>query len=239
MGKSYFGETEEQRGAVPNLTGGLLAIKEIERTKVAKETSKLKGARMYVVTFSVVEPKSCKGLEVRDWIIVGTVDDLPAKRPETWNRSEGGPGRLKRLLTRSGTPLSDDDEEWMDAAEGREVVAPVIDNGPDFEGPRNKVGLYYRPSDDDCPEIGIADDQAPRGGKAKAGAKGAAAGARKLRGVAKKVEDEDDDEATKDVPPGEEEDEEEKDEEPTVGKHGKGNAKIAAKSRDDDDEDDD
>lgn len=236
MGKSFFNETEEQRGAVPSLTGALLAIKEIERTKVAKESSKLKGARMYVVTFSLVEPKGCKGLEVRDWIIVGTVDDLPAKRPETWNRSEGGPGRLKRLLTRSGTPLSDDDEEWMDAAEGREVVAPVIDNGPDFEGPRNKVGLYYRPSDDDCPEIGYAEEGA--GAKRGAGkpAKGAAAGARKLRGVAKKIEDEE--EAP---PPVEDDDEEEKeeDEEPTVGRHGKGNAKIAAKSHDDDDEDED
>ncbi len=158
MGKSYFDEADEERGSLPALTGALLGITGIERSKTG-EKAKNPGLRMYVVDLKVKEPKKYTNAGVRDWIVVGTADDPFAKKPETWKRSEGGPGRLKRLLTRSGTALTDDDEEWMEAAVGNEVVAPISARESDDGSGKifNRPGLYYRPSDEDCPEIGEAD----------------------------------------------------------------------------------
>lgn len=212
MSKSYLDEAEEQRGAIPACTGARLRIKEVEKTK-----TKEKGLRMYVPSFVVVEPKQLKGMELRDWLVVGTEADPLAKRPETWKRSEGGPGRLKRLLARSGTPLSEDDEEWMEAAVDNEVIAPIIDNGPDADGPRNKVGLFFRESDEDCPVIGIDEDEGKKGKGSGKKQKGAAAAAKRLRSRGDDDEDEDEDEED-------------------TGSKGKG--KQADKPKDDDDEDD-
>lgn len=155
MGKSFFEETEEQQGNIPALTGALLEIASIERSKTG-ENSQTPGCRMYVVDFKVVEPKEFKGMFVRDWITVGTAEDPTAKEKSTWKAGrEKGPGRLTRLLTRSGTPLLEDDEEWMEQAVGNQVVAPISVRQ---DGGGNRVGkLFFRPSDDDAPEIGEAE----------------------------------------------------------------------------------
>lgn len=157
MSQSFFDETEESRGFIPSLTGAKLRIEEIERTKTG-ENAATPGCRMYVVTFSVVEPTKFKGLQVRKWFVIGTADDKKGEKAETWAAgAEKGPGQLKRLLVRADVPLSKDDEEWMEAAEGKIVVASVIDKGEEASGPRNALGKFYRETDSDCPEIGEAE----------------------------------------------------------------------------------
>jgi hypothetical protein len=225
MGKSHFKETEEQRGSLPAMTGALLEIVEIERAK-----TKEKGLRMYVVELKVVEPKEFANSTVRDWIVVGTEDDPLAKQPQTWARSEAGPGRLKRLLTRSGTALSDDDEEWMEAAAGNQVVAPISARADDSGEIRNRPGLYFRPSDEDCPEIGEATEESGKGKSKGSSAKGAAAASKKARGRHAADEAEDEDEKPKTSKKAKDaDDEDEEDEKPSKSK----------KKKDDDDEDED
>jgi len=239
MPKSYFDETEEAQGGITTpLTGALVKIIGIERTKTRE-----KGLRMYVEEVEIKQPKQYKGIRIKDWIVVGSEDDPLAKRPETWRRSEGGPGRLKRLITRAGAPLSDDDEEWMEAVEEREYVTPVHIRMDDDGEPRARLGLAFRPSDEDCPEIGEADeDDKPSKGKAK-GKKGATAAGKKLRDRKKGDDDEDEDEK----------DDEDEDEKPKKGKKGKDeddeddedekksskSSKKSSKKDDDDDDDDD
>lgn len=233
MGKSFFENTEEQQGSLPALTGALLEITGIERSKTG-ERAKTPGCRMYVVELKVVEPKEYANSMLRDWITVGTAEDPLAKRPETWSRTEAGPGRLKRLLTRSGTPLSDDDEEWMEAAEGRQVIAPVSARPDDSGEMRNRPGLYYRPSDEDAPEIG-EDKNAGKGGKPRA--KGAAAAAKKARsGRSKDTEPEEESEEEPKKPPkkapkDKEDDDEDEDPPPKT--------KMRARKKDDDEEEED
>lgn len=161
MSQSFFDETEESRGFIPSLTGAKLRIEEIERTKTG-ENAATPGCLMYVVTFSVVEPAKFKGLQVRKWFVIGTAEDKKGEKPETWAAgAEKGPGQLKRMLVRAAPyvegDISKDDEEWMEAAEGKIVVAPVIDKGEKASGPRNAVGKFYRETDSDCPEIGEAE----------------------------------------------------------------------------------
>lgn len=230
MGKSHFKETEEQRGSLPAMTGALLEITEIERAK-----TKEKGLRMYVVQLSVVEPKEFAGSTITDWIVVGTEADPLAKQPATWARSEKGPGRLKRLLTRSGTPLSDDDEEWMEAATGNQVVAPITARQDDSGETRNRPGLYFRPSDEDCPEIGEASEDEKKGGKGgKSSAKGAAAASKKARGRHADDENEDEDEKPSKGGKSKDSDDEDEDEKPSKSKD-----KGSKKSKDDDEDEDD
>ena len=167
MGKSFFEDTEEQKGSLPALTGALLTIKSIERTKTG-ENSKNPGCRMYVVEAGIVEPKKYSGMTLRDWIVVGTADDPLAKEKETWtNGSEKGPGRLKRLLVRSGTALSEDDEEWMEAAEGQQFVASISAKADDEGYIRNRMGKAFRPTDEDAPEIGEAAEKGSKKPKGK------------------------------------------------------------------------
>lgn len=192
--KTSFKKTKEQRGSVPSCTGALLEVVEVQKG-VTGENSQTPGCRRYVPIFKVVEPKEIKGMQVRDnRIIIGTPEDPKAKNEETWQRQEGGPGRLVRLLTRAEVdPGSDpddpwsDDEEWMEAAVGCQVVAPLRAD-PTGQFPTS-VGLYFRPSDEDCPEIGLAPDDED-GGRGKKG-KGAAAAGKALRRKASDDEDED------------------------------------------------
>lgn len=249
MGKSFFDNTEEQRGSLPAMTGALLKIKGIERSKTG-ENAKTPGCRMYVLELEVVEPAEFAGTTVRDWITVGTAEDPLAKRPETWARSEGGPGRLKRLLTRSGTPLSDDDEEWMEAAEDREVVAPISARAGDDGQMRNRVGMFFRASDEDCPDIGLAEEGAGTAkGATKNKPRGAAAAAKSARGKTgakgKESEDEDEEEAEekpkagkKGKPADDDDADEDEEEKPKKGKKTEPK-KGKGKKDEDDDEDDD
>lgn len=228
MGKSFFENTEEQRGSLPALTGALMEVVGIERGKTG-ERAKTPGLRRYTIELKVVEPKEYAGSIVRDYITVGTPEDPLAKRPETWSRSEAGPGRLKRFLTRTGTPLSDDDEEWMEAAEGRQTIAPVSARPSDDGKIFNSPGLYYRPSDEDAPELGEAD-----GSAAPKKAKGAAAAAKKARAGkgGKETEGEEEDDPPKKAKKAKDEEEEEEEEE-------KPKKKKPAKKDDDDEEEED
>lgn len=231
MGKSYFEESEEAKGGLTkSLTGALVEIVSFERTKTG-ENSKTPGTRMYVEEVKIVEPKRYKDLTVRDWIVVGTAEDPLAKRPETWGRSEAGPGRLKRVLNRSGTPLSDDDEEWMEAAEGKQYVTPITVRADDSGQPRARLGLAYRPSDEDCPEIGEASGEEVKPGK-PAKAKGATAAAKKLRGSKPAKEDDEDEKPAKKGKPADDDDSDD-DEKPSKS------SKKSKADDDDDDEDDD
>jgi hypothetical protein len=165
MGKSFFDSTEEERGSLPKLTGALLKIKSFERTKTG-DNAKTPGCRMYVMQASVVEPKKYANTTLRKYFVIGTESDPLGKEEETWNRSEAGPGQLKRTLVRSGTPLSKEDEEWMEAAEGREFVAPIGARVDDSGYVRNDIGKAYRSEDEDCPVIGEAGDE-PKGKRGK------------------------------------------------------------------------
>lgn len=233
MARTPLAATEEQRGSVPPCTGARLKCVEIERTKTRE-----KQHRMYVIILSIVEPKALKGMQIRDFCVIGTEDDPLAKKPETWQRSEGGPGRIKRFLIRSGTGIADDDDTWMEAAVGNEVVAPITERMDPNGQMRTNVGLYYRVGEDDAPEIGIAEAGAPKG----KGAAGAAKAARR-KAVAEPDEDEDAGEKDEDAAPKKgaaKDDDGEADEEddapPKAAAKGKAKAKPKAADEDDDED---
>src|SRR5262245_3077159 len=121
--RSHLGKTREAQGVLPAM-GVKCEIEEIERTETG-ENSQTPGMLMYQATFRVTEPEQYAGSSLRDWFVIGTKDDKRAKRAETWERAEGGPGRLARLLKRAGVPNADDDEEWMDAAAGQSICMHV------------------------------------------------------------------------------------------------------------------
>ena len=166
MGKTFLKSAPSQKGVVPACTGALLKVKEMERLKTKPKEGK-KQKRMYHATLEIVEPKSLKGMTMHDYCVIGTEDDPLAKERETWERSEGGPGRLARLFEKANVEIDDEDDQvWMDAIveNGDNVVAPITVR-PDRESgePRANLGLYYAPDDDDCPEIGLADDDEKKG----------------------------------------------------------------------------
>src|SRR6516162_8907156 len=99
MGTSYLGKTKESVGTIPAM-GVKLKIDSLERGE--SKTKKL----MYTGAFEVVEPEDYAGLRLMEWFLIGTDEDPKAKKEKTWRNAEGGPGRLKRLLVRSGTPIT-------------------------------------------------------------------------------------------------------------------------------------
>lgn len=149
--RTFAKESKEETGKAPDCTGALLEIKSIKRAAVKKADSEFVNCAQYVVQLQIKQPKSAAGMTVFDRIRVGTPDDPEARKKETWSVSEGGPARLRRLLTRSGTAITDDDEEWTADATGKTVVAPITNRGE-----YTNVGLYYRETDKDCPVIGLA-----------------------------------------------------------------------------------
>jgi len=186
MPKTYLGGAEEERGRVPGCTGALLEIVEIERGRTS-ERSKNPGLKKYTVQMKVIEPKEIAGMMIWDHrCVVGTPEDPKAVRPESWKKQEGGAARLKRLLVRSGTPITDDDAEWMEQAEGQRVIAPIVEDASG-EFP-SAPGLYYREGDDDAPAIGLANGEDVRG--RRRAAKGPAAAARKARAARAQVKEE-------------------------------------------------
>src|SRR5215472_2951395 len=102
--------------------GMKLEVEEIERTETG-ENSQVPGARAYQAYFRVLEPAEYKGRRFRDWFNIGTKEDPKARKDETWNRQEGGPGKLLRLMEKAGVTPTDEDEEWMEAAQGATVCA--------------------------------------------------------------------------------------------------------------------
>lgn len=253
--RTWLGKTKEAMGVLPAM-GVKAIIEEIEKG-VTGENAATPGALMYTVTLRVIEPDRFKGASLRDWFPIGTKDDRGAKREETWRRSEGGPGKLVRMLKRAGIAIVDDDEEWMEAAEGQEVCLVVLKQRDNRDGEwRNRVGLYFRESDDDFIGIGeeteAAEDGARRtatGRPAKAEPRGVVSARAKAKAT---VEDDDEEEEAPPSPrkvkakkPEEEEEEEaaeeeEESEEEEAPKARKVAAKVKAKKKPvDDDEDED
>lgn len=210
------------QGAMPAM-GALLEIEEIERTETG-EKAQTPGCLSYKGHFRVIEPPQYKGRRLQDFFTIGTKEDKRAKRDETWDRPEQGPGRLLRLMEKAGVANSDDDEEWMAAAEGCQVYAHVQQET--WEGQlRNRVGMYFAEKDEDF--VGVGEELAApgrdrdRGGRKKA--RGGSDDSRSARGSARRQEDDDD-----------EKDEDEKDEEEAAP----AKSARAKRERDDDDEDD-
>lgn len=195
MARSFFGKTREAQGVMPAM-GVKAEIEEIERSETG-ENSQTPGCLMYVVSLRVVEPPEYRGFTVRDWLTIGTKDDKRAKRAETWERSEAGPGRLLRLLKRAGVPEADDDEEWMSAAENQEVCLHVVKRKDENGEDRNRVGLYFRESDPDF--IGIGEElEDTRGSGGRRKAKPGRDDDKKARGGKGKAGDDDDDDDKED-----------------------------------------
>lgn len=206
------------QGAMPAM-GALLEIEEIERTETG-ERAQTPGCLSYRAHFRVIEPSQYKGRRMQEFFTIGTKEDKRAKKDETWDRPEQGPGRLLRLMEKAGVPNSDDDDEWRVAAEGCQVYAHVQQET--WEGQlRNKVGMYFAEDDEDF--VGVGEELAApsrdrdRGGRKKA--RGGADEPRSARGSGKRPEDEDE--------------EDEKEDEPEEEPKGK-----AARGKRDDDEDD-
>jgi hypothetical protein len=233
--RSHLGKTREAQGVIPAM-GVKCEIEEIERTETG-ENSQTPGMLMYQATFRVLEPEMYVGSSLRDWFVIGTKDDKRAKQAGTWERAEGGPGRLARLLKRAGVPNADDDEEWMDAAAGQQICMHVSKRTDENGEPRNRVGMYFRESDADFIGIGeeLERDGAGRGGRKKASSTG--------DGKARKAKAKDDDEGEEDEPKAkgkkakDEDDEAEGDEDDEPPKKARGRKAKAADDEGDDDED--
>lgn len=214
------------QGVMPAM-GVKLEIEEIERSETG-ENAATPGCLMYVGSFRVVEPSEYKGHGLREWFTIGTKEDKRAKKEETWNRPEQGPGRLLLLLEKAQVPNSDDDEEWMEAAAGCFVYAHVTQRDENGE-PRNRIGKYFEEGDEDF--IGVGEELENRSSRA-----GGRSGKKKPkrdddeekspRGGKKKGDD-DDEERDEDT-------EDEGDEEESKSARGKKSSK-----KDDDDEDED
>jgi hypothetical protein len=171
MAKVFLMKTKEAVGVLPAM-GLKVVIEEIEKGETG-ENAATPGALMYSAILRVTEPERFKGATLRDWFPIGTKDDKKAKREETWKRSEGGPGRLVRMLRRAGVAITDDDDEWMEASEGAEVCITVTKRRDENGELRNRVGMYFREEDPDFVGIGeeteAEEDAAGRGGRGRGG----------------------------------------------------------------------
>ena len=203
MAKTPMGKTKPQRGTAPK-GAYLCKVLDVDRTKTG-ENSRVPGCRMYHVQLETSADKRNKGyggIRLDDWIVVGTEDDPLAKEAETWERSEGGPGRLVLLLQKSGTAVSDNDETWMEALVDQEVVCDVGERVDENGEKRNRIGRpgYYAEGDDDCPEIGPyeEDDEDSPSGRRRSSKAGRAGGKGAVKKGRKAAPDDDDDETDDD-----------------------------------------
>lgn len=216
MGK-WDGVREAQ--GVHDAQGVKAIIFDIEKGETG-ENAQNPGLLMFTVHLRIIEPPSVEGYEMRDWFTIGVPGDKKAKKDETWKRSEGGPGRLARLMKRAGVDPTDDDEEWMDALIDKEVCFHMTQvpnrNGA---GMQNRVGLYFRENDDDFVGVGepLADDAKGKGGRGGRSAKGGDTRANgPERPSARKAKDEEEEErpSKRKAVPQESEDDDEEDEAP-------------------------
>ena len=215
------------QGSMPAM-GVKLEIEEIERRETG-DTAQTPGCLAYNVSFRVIEPLEYKGRRLSEFFTIGTKDDKRAKRDETWNRPEQGPGRLIRLMEKAGVPNSDEDEEWMEAAVGCQCYAHITVEADRRDGsPRNRLGLYYEDGDEDFAGVGEALEAPKRGrGQTRQEAKPA----RQAR--AKRPEDEPEPEE-----PEEKQDDDEEEERKGKGAQGNGERRAArGRHRPDEDED--
>lgn len=215
------------QGAMPPM-GVKMEIEEIEKTETGPN-SQTPGCLAYKGHYRVLEPAPYKGRRLQEFFTIGTKEDKRAKKDETWNRPEQGPGRMLRMMEKAGVPNDDDDDVWMPAAEGLSLYAHVGQEV--WEGqPRNKVLTYFGEDDEDFVGVGEelaapAPNSRDRGGRKKA--RGADETRSARGGSARKREDDDDDEKKDD-------DEGDEEKEP-AGKSARG----AKGKRDDDDDEDD
>ena len=225
--RSFMGEPREKVGVLPAM-GVKLEIEQFERGETG-ENSQNPGCLMYSMTARITEPEQYSGMTVRDWFTVGTKDDKRAKKAETWERSEGGAGALFRCLKRAGVATSEDDEEWMDAAEGAEVCAHLGKSTGRNGEPQNRIQLYFRESDKDFVGIGEA-LEADGGGRGRGGRKAKADGGDEERKARRSKARGDDDE---------EDDEKDEDDEDEKPKGVRGSAKKKARDADDEEDEED
>jgi hypothetical protein len=228
--RSFLSKTREAMGVMPAM-GVKMEIEEIERTETG-ESSATPGCLMYQASFRITEPARYAGSGLRDWFVIGTKEDRRAKRAETWERGEAGPGRLNRLLKRAGVPAAEDDEEWMEAAAGQEVCTHMIQRLGRNGDKENRCGLYFRESDPDFVGVGepLEDPAAQRSG-GRAARDRDDAKARKPR--ARDAEDEAP-KATKKAAADDDDADEEDEGEPRRTARTKAKEKRAAKADDDD-----
>jgi hypothetical protein len=134
--------------------GARLEIEEIERRETG-ENSQTPGCLAYNGRFRVLEPPEFKGRFVGEFFTIGTKEDKRAKKDETWNRPEQGPGRLLKLLKVANVPNSDDDEEWMEAAAGAPFLATVTTEIDRRNGSKqNRIGMYFEDGDPEFVGVG-------------------------------------------------------------------------------------
>ena len=171
MAKSYLKDTLEETGLLPPATGVKFKIGKVTSPE-AKEGAWNEGRLNYVIPLTVLEPKTMRNMRTTDRITVGTEDDPQALKKETWLERAGQ--RIKRLLVRTGVPIAKEDEEWMAGLEGCEVICGPVTQQTNERGTFNKLGLYYREEDSDCPTIGLTAGKPTGGGAAAAGKRGQA-----------------------------------------------------------------
>jgi hypothetical protein len=160
VAQSFLEGTKESKGVIPPM-GVKMRIDEIIRTE--SKTKKL----MYQASFEVIEPDDYSGVILREWFLIGTDTDPKGKKESTWKAVEGGPGRLKRLLIRSGTTVTSDDEEWCADAEGNEVCAHVTVEKDQSGVDRNRInGKFFRENDKEFVGIGVSLEAAGSNGPA-------------------------------------------------------------------------
>jgi hypothetical protein len=201
--------------------GVKLEIEEIERTETS-EKAQTPGCLAYIGHYRVLEPAQYKGRRLQEFFTIGTKEDKRAKKDETWDRPEQGPGHLIRLMEKAGVANSDDDDEWMAAAEGCTVYAHVKQET--WEGNlRNKVAMYFDEKDEDF--VGVGEELAAPAARDRdrGGRKKARGGDEEPRSARARRHEDDDDEEKED-----EKEEEDEEKEPKAAR---------AKRRDEDEED--
>lgn len=151
--KTPLSKTEEGTSSAMSPQGVKLTIVSIERGKtVADPKFGPANALQYTVKFEVAEPKKFKGNQLTWWCVVGSEDDPKAREEETWFASRDW-GHMKRLLVRSGTAITDDDEEWMEDAAGKTICAHIRNDANGYAR-INMRDSFFRESDDDFVGIG-------------------------------------------------------------------------------------
>lgn len=98
----------------------------VARTKGGENAKLPEGCKMYKVTYSILEPEECVGMEVVDRFAVGRKGDLDAKNIETWKDRENYAAKsLKRFLKGAQAPLLDDIDQAVLNTVGHELMIRV------------------------------------------------------------------------------------------------------------------
>jgi hypothetical protein len=234
--KTFLSKAKEAQDVMPAM-GVKVEIEEIERSETS-DRSQTPGCLQYEARLRVVEPPEYAGMQLRDWFMVGTREDKRARKPETWERAMGGVGRLMRMMKRSGVPITDDDEEWMEAAVGQVVCVHIGKRADENGVERNRIQHYFRESDPDF--VGVGEKLEAASGGRRGPRPDVSEGARTARRT-RAQEDEEEEKPAKKTPPKPKEDEQEgdeEDEEPQARRSARAK-QVAREPNEDEDEDED